>query len=201
MTLRQILDAPVVSGPLTVPMCAPLSDGAAAVVLVSERWLRRLGATRALRLRASVLRTGSRRDPRDYAHHLCHLAARDAYAQAGVGPDDIDVAEVHDAAAFGEILQSECLGFCAFGEGGALAESGATRLCGRIPINTSGGLESKGHPLGATGLGQIHELALQLRGEAGTRQVEGARLGVAENGGGLLGVEEAVACITILGKE
>ena len=200
-TLQQILDAPQVSGPLTVPMCAPLSDGAAAAILVSDRLLRKLDARRALRLLASVLRTGSRRDPRDFAHHLCHLAARDAYAQAGIGPGDIDVAEVHDAAAFGEILQSECLGFCAFGEGGALAQSGATRLGGRIPINPSGGLECKGHPLGATGLGQLHELALQLRGEAGARQVKGARHAIAENGGGLLGVEEAVTSITILGKE
>jgi len=89
--------------------------------------------------------------------------------------------------------------FCAFGEGGFLAQSGATRIGGRIPINPSGGLESKGHPIGATGLGQIFELVTQLRGEAGSRQVEGARIGIAENGGGLIGVESAAVAVTILG--
>jgi acetyl-CoA acyltransferase len=97
-------------------------------------------------------------------------------------------------------VQSENLGFCAFGEGGPLAERGDTTIGGRIPINTSGGLESKGHPIGATGLGQLHELVVQLRGEAGARQVQGARLAIAENGGGLFGIEEAVAAITILGR-
>ena len=110
----------------------------------------------------------------------------------------MSVAEVHDASAIAEIMQSENLGFCEIGEGGSLAESGATSLGGRIPINPSGGLESKGHPIGATGLGQIYELATQLRGEAGSRQVEGARFAIAENGGGMHGIEEAVACVTIL---
>ena len=107
---------------------------------------------------------------------------------------------MHDASAFAEILQTELLGFCAMGEGGALVDSGATTLGGRIPVNPSGGLESKGHPIGATGLGQIYELVLQLRGEAGVRQVEGARLALAENGGGFEGVEEAVAAVTMLGS-
>jgi acetyl-CoA acyltransferase len=127
-------------------------------------------------------------------------ASKLAYERAGIGPQDISVAEVHDATAIGEIVQSENLGFCEFGAGGALAESGATTLGGRIPINISGGLESKGHPIGATGLGQLHELVTQLRGEAGARQVQGARLAIAENGGGLFGIEEAVCAITILGR-
>jgi len=110
------------------------------------------------------------------------------------------VAEVHDATAIGEIIQSEVLGLCAPGEGGPSAERGETAIGGRIPINPSGGLESKGHPIGATGLGQIHELVMQLRGEAGARQVAGARVAIAENGGGLCGVEEAVASITLLGR-
>ena len=100
----------------------------------------------------------------------------------------------------GEIIQTENLGFCDFGMGGVIAERGETRIGGRIPVNPSGGLESKGHPVGATGLGQIFELVSQLRGEAGTRQVEGARIALAENGGGLEGIEEAVACVTILGR-
>jgi acetyl-CoA acetyltransferase len=100
----------------------------------------------------------------------------------------------------GEIIQVENLGLCDIGEGGPTAERGDTTLGGRIPVNPSGGLESKGHPIGATGLGQIFELVTQLRGEANRRQVEGARFAIAENGGGLHGVEEAVACVTILGR-
>jgi acetyl-CoA acetyltransferase len=113
---------------------------------------------------------------------------------------DVSLAEVHDATAMGEIIQLENLGFCDFGDGGAISERGETRIGGRIPVNPSGGLESKGHPIGATGLGQIHELVTQLRGEAGSRQVEGARVALAENGGGIHGIEEAIACITILAR-
>ncbi len=125
-------------------------------------------------------------------------AANKAYDIAGVKPADIDVAEVHDATSFCEVYQAEMMGFCEIGEGGRLIESGATMLDGKIPINTSGGLVSKGHPVGATGLSMIYELATQLRGEAGPRQVKGAELALAENGGGVIGFEEAVCTITIL---
>jgi acetyl-CoA acetyltransferase len=108
------------------------------------------------------------------------------------------VAEVHDASAMGEIIQAENLGLVPLGQGGPAAERGEFTIGGRIPINPSGGLESKGHPLGATGLGQIHELVTQLRGEAGARQVHGARHAIQENGGGLLGIEEAALSIHIL---
>src|SRR5690606_14288326 len=118
-------------------------------------------------------------------------AARKAYAAAGVSAADIDVAEVHDATAFCEIYQVEMLGFCEAGRGGAFVEEGHTMRDGRIPINTSGGLVSKGHPVGATGLSMVHELVTQLRGEAGPRQVRNARLALAENGGGVIGFEEA----------
>ena len=111
---------------------------------------------------------------------------------------DIHLAEVHDATAFGELHQTEALGFCPPGEGGPFAESGATRLGGKIPINTSGGLESRGHPIGASGLGQINEIVTQLRHEAGSRQVENCRLAMAENGGGNLAYEEAAMGIHIL---
>jgi acetyl-CoA acetyltransferase len=126
--------------------------------------------------------------------------SRKAYEMAGLGPEDIDVAEVHDATAFGELLQTEELGFCGEGEGGPFAESGATRLGGKLPINTSGGLECRGHPIGASGIAQIVELVTQLRGEAGKRQVEGARVALAENGGGFIGTGEAAMCIHILEK-
>ena len=113
----------------------------------------------------------------------------------------MDLVECHDATAFGEILQSELLGFFPFGAGGLAAERGETRLGGRIPFNPSGGLESKGHPIGATGLGQIHELVTQLRCEAAQRQVQGARIAIQENGGGLYGIEEAVVGVNILARQ
>ncbi|MCG3172498.1 MAG: hypothetical protein GMKNLPBB_00650 [Myxococcota bacterium] len=200
-SVDEILAAPPITYPLTLPMCAPISDGAAAAIVCSEAMLARLAdRRRAARVLASVVATGSTRAPEEIARHVTVKASRLAYERAGVGPQDISLAEVHDATAIGEIIQCENLGFCEFGAGGALAESGATTIGGRIPINTSGGLESKGHPIGATGLGQIHELVTQLRGEAGTRQVQGARLAIAENGGGLYGIEEAVCAITILGR-
>ena len=200
MSIDEVLNARMIAWPLTLPMCAPISDGAAAAVLCSEEALRRLGAERAIKVCASVLACGSDRRADEVDRHLCHIAARKAYEQAGVGPHDMSVAEVHDASAFAEIIQSENLGFCEFGQGGWIAERGETALGGRIPINPSGGLESKGHPIGATGLGQIFELVTQLRGTVGARQVEGARFAIAENGGGFYGVEEAAACITILGR-
>ena len=132
---------------------------------------------------------------------LSRFAAERAYAMAGLGPQDIDVAEVHDATSFCEIYQAEMMGFCEKGQGGPFVESGATTLGGRIPINTSGGLVSKGHPVGATGLSMTAELVQQLRGEAGARQVEGARIAVQENGGGLVGLEEATAAVSILAKQ
>ena len=201
-TIEEVLAAPPITYPLTLPMCSPISDGAAATIVCSEAGMRRLGLDRrrAARVLASVLQTGSDRDPNEVEKHCTALAARRAYEKAGIAPSDVSVAEVHDATAMGEIIQVENLGFCAFGDGGSLAERGDTSIGGRIPVNPSGGLESKGHPVGATGLGQVHELVTQLRGEAGSRQVDGARIALAENGGGLQGVEEAVACVTILSR-
>lgn len=197
-SVEDVLNARLIAWPMTLPMCSPISDGAAAAVVCNARGLQRLGAGRAIRVRADVLMNGGRRAPDDLERHIARRAATKAYDTAGLGPQDIDVVECHDATAFGEIQQSELLGFCALGEGGLLAQSGATTIGGRIPFNPSGGLESKGHPIGATGLGQIHELVTQLRGEAGPRQVHGARIALAENGGGLMGVEEAAVGITIL---
>jgi acetyl-CoA acetyltransferase len=119
---------------------------------------------------------------------------------AAVGPEDINVAEVHDATAFGELHQIEQMGFCPVGEGGPFVESGATALGGKIPVNTSGGLISRGHPIGASGLAMVYELVTQLRGEADERQVQGARMAMVENGGGVLGFGEAAMSIHILEK-
>jgi acetyl-CoA acetyltransferase len=132
---------------------------------------------------------------------LSRFAAERAYRAAGITPADIDVAEVHDATSFCEVYQVEMMGFCARGEGGALIESGATTLGGSIPVNTSGGLVSKGHPVGATGLSMTAELVTQLRGEAGERQVNGARWALAENGGGVIGFDEAACSVLILCRD
>jgi acetyl-CoA acetyltransferase len=201
MSVEEILEGRPLSYPLTVPMCSPLSDGAAAALLCNRKGLSKLGITNAVKIHACVLGSAAIRAFDDWEDHITRRLSRQAYEVAGLGPDDVDVAEVHDAASFGEILQSEMLGFCPIGEGGTFAESGATRIGGKIPINVSGGLESKGHPIGATGLGQIYELVMQLRGRAGERQVEGARFAIQENGGGLVGIEEASAVVTILGKQ
>jgi acetyl-CoA acyltransferase len=200
MSVEDVLAGKVIAWPLTLPMCSPISDGAAAAVLCTKRALQRLSDIRPVRVLGCVLASGSSREWSDAEAHLCRRAADKAYDEAGISPRDISVAEVHDASAFAEIVQIENLGFCETGQGGWLSERGETALGGRIPVNPSGGLESKGHPIGATGLGQIYELVQQLRGEAGARQVENARVAVAENGGGFIGVEEAAAVVTILGR-
>lgn len=201
-TVDEVMAAAPITYPLTLPMCAPISDGSAAAVLCNSEGLKRLKgeASRAVRLLSSVVRSGTNREADDYKNHVTALAAAQAYEKAGVSPGDVDVAEVHDATAMGEIIQAENLQLVAFGEAGPAAERGEFTIGGRIPINTSGGLESKGHPIGATGLGQVHELVTQLRGEAGNRQVDGARLAIQENGGGIFGFEEATGVINILAK-
>jgi acetyl-CoA acetyltransferase len=199
-TVEEVLAARPIAWPLTLPMCAPVSDGAAAAIVCTGRALHRFERARAIKVYATVLASGSDRGPEELGKHITRRAANLAYERAGLGPRDMSVAEVHDATAVGELIQTENLGFCEAGGGGELAERGDTSIGGRIPVNPSGGLECKGHPIGATGLGQIHELTMQLRGEAGARQVERARFGIAENGGGFHGFEEAAACMTILGR-
>jgi acetyl-CoA acetyltransferase len=196
MSVEAVLADKPIAYPLTRAMCAPVGDGAAAAVVCSERFLKNLPHARPVKIRASVHGSGADRDfdGEDIGERL----AKKAYEMAGVGPEDISLAELHDATAYGELHQTEAMGFCPVGEGGPFAESGATKLGGGQPVNTSGGLECRGHPIGASGLAQIYELGVQLRGEAGARQVQGARLGLAENGGGNIGVEEAAMCIHIL---
>ncbi|MGE8611656.1 MAG: thiolase family protein [Achromobacter veterisilvae] len=195
MTVEEVLADKLVAWPMTRSMCAPMSDGAAALVVVSEKALKRLDARRAVRIRGIAASSGSQRTAEQVDRHLTRVAAGRAYEAAGVGPQDISLAELHDASAIAEILHSENCGFCDYGDGGALVESGATRLGGRLPLNVSGGLLSKGHPIGATGAIQVHEIVTQLRGEADQRQVPGnPRLGMTENGGGFYGLEEA-ACV------
>jgi acetyl-CoA acyltransferase len=198
MSIEEILSARPVTYPLTVPMCAPIGDGAAAAILCSKNFLKKLKNPRPVKVLASLLGSGTNRGIAEEDKDIAVRLSRRGYEIAGVGPGDINLAEVHDATAFGELHQTEALGFCPPGQGGVFAESGATRLGGKMPINTSGGLESRGHPIGASGLGQINELVTQLRHEAGSRQVEGCRLALAENGGGNLGFEEAAMGFHIL---
>lgn len=205
MSIDEVLASRLIVWPLTIAMCAPISDGAAAAIVCNEVGLERLGLKndarrRIVEIKASVVGGGTNREAERLDQHICRLAANRAYEMAGLGPSDMSVAEVHDASAFAEVQQSEHMGFFEYGQGGFMAESGETTIGGRIPINPSGGLECRGHPIGATGLAQIHELVTQLRNEAGPRQVEGARFAIAENGGGFYRNEEAVAVITILGR-
>lgn len=199
MSVEEVLADRLVSYPLTRAMCAPVGDGAAAAIVCSERFLSTLPARvrdRAVEVRASVLRSGWYRKPDETS--LAREAGDRAYELAGLGPQDVDLAEVHDATAFGEIYNCEMMRFCEIGQGGPFVEAGGTALDGRLPVNTSGGLISKGHPIAASGLSMTHEVVTQLRGEAGERQVPDARIGAIENGGGIMGLEEAACAVTIL---
>lgn len=198
MSVEEVLESREVVYPLTVPMCAPLGDGSAAAIICSEAYLKRLKEARPVKIRASVYGSNTPRYLDDHENAIEVRLSRTAYNMAGVGPEDIDLLEVHDAACFAELKMTEQLGFCKAGEGGLLAESGETTLGGRIPVNVSGGLVSRGHPLAATGLAQVYELMTQVRGEAGQRQVKGARIGMSENGGGQIYFEAASMGIHIL---
>jgi acetyl-CoA acetyltransferase len=195
-TVEQVMNDRIVSYPLTRAMCAPIGDGAAAAIICSERFLKKHPSKRAVKIRASILEGGIRTGSSDIGER----AGKRAFEMAGIGPNDVDVMEVHDATAFGEVSAMESLGFCPKGEGGLIAERGNTALNGRIPVNTSGGLISRGHPIGASGLAQIYELVTQLRGDAGQRQVLKHRIAMTENGGGTVGTGEAAMTIHILEK-
>lgn len=180
--LEEVLASEMIAWPLTKLMCSANVDGAAAVIVVSERKARELGMGRMVRIRGSVL-TSDPYEPRNPemfdASSVTRLAAAQAYEMAGLGPEDLDLVELHDCFATAEILHYENLRLCGEGEAGRLIDSGATALGGRIPVNVSGGLLSKGHPIGATGVANIVEIVEHLRGEAGARQVAGARIGLA----------------------
>ena len=200
MSVEEVLGARIIAWPLTLPMCAPISDGAAAAVVCTREALERFGGRRAVRVCASVMRGNRKRAIEDAANGALRAAAHAAFDQAGLTPEDISVAEVHDATAYGEMSHLELTGLSEPGESGRLAESGATALGGRIPVNVSGGLESKGHPVAATGLAQIFELVQHLRGEAGERTVANACYALASCGGGFFNVEEGLSTVTILGR-
>jgi acetyl-CoA acetyltransferase len=194
-TLEEILASPLVAEPLTRLMCSPIGDGAAAAILCTEEKARQ-HTSKPVFIQASALGSGKDRGPGEPG--ITERVVQSAYQIAGIGPRDLNVAEVHDASAPAEIVLYEELGFCGPGEGGSLIDSGFTELTGKLPVNTSGGLLSKGHPIGATGVAQICEVFSQLRGEAGERQVEGAKVGLCDNGGGMVRGEAAATAVHIL---
>jgi acetyl-CoA acetyltransferase len=180
--LEEVMSAEMISYPNTKLMCSANVDGSAAAVIASEKAAKKLGLKRAVKVTASIMTT-DRYTPRDLVMPDVSTCTRDAataaYEMAGVGPDDLDLIELHDCFATAEILHYENLGLCKDGEAGRLIDSGATAHGGKIPVNLSGGLLSKGHPLGATGIANLYEIAQHLRGEAGKRQAEGAKVGLA----------------------
>jgi acetyl-CoA acyltransferase len=200
-SVEEVLAAPEVAYPLTRPMCSPIGDGAAAVVICSEEFANRIGASHAVEVAACMLASGEDPEAEKEESTMTKLA-KSAYERAGIGPEDVNLAEVHDATAFGELYATEGLCFCPVGGGGAFAEAGHTTLGGKLPVNVSGGLESQGHPIGATGVRQVVELYWHLAGggRAGTRLVEGAWVGLAQNAGGTVGLSEAALSVTILKK-
>jgi len=203
-TVEQVMNDYEVAYPLTRAMCAPIGDGAAAAIMCSDSFLNKHQELkkRAVLIRASILKSGSLKDD-DMEKRTMTAAwkmANRGRPNNQITLKDIDVAEVHDATAFGELDLMERVGFCPRGEGGPFVETGATEITGEIPINPSGGLLARGHPIGASGLAQIHELVTQLRGEAGKRQVKSHVFALAENGGGSIGVGSAAQCIHILEK-
>lgn len=201
LSLEEVLDSRLVADPIRLYMACPNADGAAAAVVVSERVARQYTA-RPIRVLAGGLRAGRTGDRLSIPGSIATQLAAEVYEQAGVGPEDVDVAEVHDAFAPAEIVAIERLGFCRPGEGGPFIMSGRGAIeGGEVSINPSGGYLSRGHPAGATGVAQIAELTWQLRGEAGGRQVANARIGVAHSqGGNVLELETNACAIHVLAR-
>lgn len=193
VTVEQVLNSRMISDPLTLLQCCAIADGAGAAVIGSSK-----RSARDITVRSSAMQTGglwNQTTENVWGHDLIAEVASKAYEAAGVGISDVDVIELHDAFTIGEIVTTEALGMAPLGEGAKLATSGHTALGGTQPINPSGGLLSRGHPLGATGTAQVAELVWQLRGEAGDRQVRGARLALLETMGGGAGGVDGNACV------
>ncbi len=186
MASREIIN------PLTLAMCSPIGDGAAVLVFTSEDFAKKHGCD-AVVAETITLVSGMPGGP-----NCNDRASEKAYNAAGIGPEDIDVVELHDAASPAELMYIEELGLCGKGEGVRMIREGQTDLGGQVPVNTSGGLVAKGHPVGATGCAQIVELADQLRGRCAARQVQGARVALAQNGGGWIEDDTAATTLTVL---
>lgn len=200
ITLEEVLGAPMVAQPLTRYQCCPVTDGAAAVILCSADKARRY-TSKPIVVAAAELGSGTYESQRDIAvDELETRVANKAYEASGVSPKDIDLAEVHDCFTIAEIVRIEDLGLCKKGEGGRMLDEGRTEIGGDIPINASGGLLAKGHPVAATGVAQVAEIVWQLRGEAGKRQVEDAKVGLAHCSGGEVAGDTGACTVIILKK-
>ena len=199
MTVEEVLAEPMIADPLTRSMCSPIGDGAAATIIVSEQKARELGMSRMVKIESSLVASGFDYESPD-EQRLARWAAEQVYETSGIGPEALSCVELHDASSPAELQYYEYLKLCPDAGGVELLEKGDTEIGGKIPVNTSGGLNRKGHPIGATGCSQIHELTLQLRGEAGPRQVEGANVALAENGGGFIGADGAAMAMTLLSR-
>lgn len=198
VSLEEVLNARMIADPLTLPQCCPRGDGAAAVVLMSKEAARKY-TTKPVYVAANVMVSGSYPDDESFTGFNTDVRGSQlAYEKAGLGPEDIDVAEVHDCFSIAELIHYEDLGFCRKGEAGRFIDEGHSDMGGKVVVGSSGGLLSKGHVIGATGLSQITEVTRQLRGEAGKRQVEGAKVGLQHNGGGFIHTDAASCCINIL---
>jgi acetyl-CoA acetyltransferase len=200
LSIEQVVQSRVVVDPLTLYMCSSISDGAAAAVVCSLDAAKKFTGKEPIRIASCTLRSGVYRLPNEERLDTAATTAQAAYEEAGIGPEDLEAIELHDAMAPAELILYERLGLCGPGEGPKLIDDGVTTLRGRLPVNPSGGLCSRGHPVGATGLLQIAELVWQMRGEAGERQIEKPpKVTMAQNQGGLLlGQDSAVYCCTIL---
>jgi benzoylsuccinyl-CoA thiolase BbsB subunit len=199
VTIAEVLASRMIADPFTLLQCCPTGDGAAAIILASDTVARQFRSD-PIQVRASHLTSGKfMAGFRDMTSpEITVRGAKETFEESGLGPEDLDVAEVHDAFSIAELLYYEAFGFCPRGEGAAFLESGATRIGGRVPINPSGGLLAKGHPVGATGAAQVVEIVRQLRGEAGPRQVEGAKTGLTHaTGGGISGFDHGACSIHI----
>jgi len=201
ITVEDVLASRPIADPLRLHDCSPVTDGAAAVIVMSDKAAKKYANGRGIRLAASTLRTGSVDvEPTSMTYEpLTWKTAKEAYEKAGIGPEDVDFAEVHDCFSIAEVLRVEGLGLFEQGQYPWAVERGEADINGRLPINPSGGLIGKGHPLGGTGVAQVVELVRQLRGEAGSRQIEGAKVGVAHcRGGKAVGIEGAACTVQIL---
>jgi acetyl-CoA acetyltransferase len=201
VTVEEVVKSPMISDPITRLSCCPLSDGAAAAIVVSKEKAEKLGK-KLVKVAASILQSGSYDNPMNLSNWDLNIrASEEAYNRAGIGPEDIDLAEVHDCFTISELVHYESLGFAKKGEGVKLLKDKSTYIGGKVPFNVSGGLLAKGHPVGCTGVAQIVEAVWQLRGEAGKRQVENAKVAMTHTMGGIKEGDCKAVTINILRRD
>jgi len=200
LSMEEILNARVIAGPLTLYMCSTMGDGAAAAIVCSRQKACQYTSRPLIHVAACELVSGTVFYPDKHHEPIGTHASRLAYQKSGIGPEDINLAEVHDGMAPAELIIYEEMGFCKEGESARWIDEGVTQITGKLPVNPSGGLTAKGHPVAATGLAQVAEVVWQLRGEAGERQIKNPKVGLTENAGGWILDDNAACAVTILKK-